>query len=110
MKRTFLLVLVLFAGCGGSGSDGLCDRYSGLELGNRIGACDLTLRGLPTQTACADAMPSCNSDDKKQLDTLLGCLGPVSTCQKGEEDSWAAQVNGCFDRLDLSTSCANALQ
>lgn len=106
MKRILAIVVCFVAACGGGSEDGgLCQRYADMHLSDKIGKCDLKLVGLPTRSACDSAMNSCNDDDKRQLSTLLDCLGRVGSCQSGQEDSWAGQVNSCFNRLDLSAKC-----
>jgi hypothetical protein len=113
MKWILIGSLFLLAACGGGGENGggtrLCDRYDGLKLGEKVGTCDVVLRGLPTKSACESSMASCTADDRNQLDSLLGCLGAVQVCQSGQEESWVDQFNSCFNRLDLSSACGNAL-
>jgi|tagenome__1003787_1003787.scaffolds.fasta_scaffold16617428_1 hypothetical protein len=109
MKSILPVIICFIAACGGAGAgadgSGLCQRYDDVHLSDKMGKCELRLVGLPTRSACDSGLSSCNKDDQRQLGTLLDCLGQVSNCQPGEEDSWANQVNSCFDRLDLSSSC-----
>jgi hypothetical protein len=109
MKLILLMTsLCLAAACGGGGGDsggGLCQRYDDLHLSDRLGKCNLRLVGLPTRSACESGLSSCNDDDRRQLSTMLDCLGRVGSCQPGQEDSWRDQVNSCFDRVDLSANC-----
>jgi hypothetical protein len=103
-------MLTACGGGGGGGDGGLCDRYGSLNLGQKVGTCDIRLQGLPTQSACESNLSSCNADDRHQLEGLLDCLGAVRVCQVGQEASWVDQFNSCFNRLDLSSVCANAFE
>jgi hypothetical protein len=93
------------AACGGGDAGGLCQRYEDMHLGDKLGKCELRFTGLPTRSSCESGLSTCNADDQRQLGSLLDCLGRVGTCQSGQEDSWAGEVNSCFDRLDLSSNC-----
>ena len=107
MKRILAMAVCLVAACGGGSEDGnLCQRYDDMHLSDKIGKCDLKFVGLPTRSACDATLGSCNDDDRRQLSTMLDCLGRVGSCQPGQEDSWAGEVNSCFNRLDLSAKCA----
>ena len=111
MRGFFVGLLCLIAACGGGeAKQSLCDRYASIDLSSKIGKCDVTAVGLPTKTACENAMPSCNSDDTRQLEGLLDCLSALDNCKVGQETSWLDQGNSCFARLDLSSGCAGALE
>ncbi len=106
---------LLVASCSGS----ICDRGEavGKSLSEKAKPCNTGDGGITftvdpnEKQRCERAIKSCSGEDIAIYNRQYDCLEKVSTCQKGSEFAFAAEIVACMKESDkISAACNNAFE
>ena len=59
--------------------------------------------------SCEAGLSKCSQDDQKAMENYADCLTKLPECVSGQSINWSLQRVSCLQALNISLSCAQAI-